>query len=99
MLRSFAMRSPTTDLQIRGIPTKLRDRLRRKAESNGKSMSEYLIGIIERDVDTLTMDEWIALVRRHPPAKLGVSAAELLHEAYDEEEARWDERFGFDKGQ
>ena len=62
-------------------------------------MSEYLIGLIEKDVDVLTMDEWIALVRRHPPAKLDVSAAELLHEAYAEEEAKWDEHFGFKKGQ
>lgn len=93
----LAMKRPTTDLQIRGIPTKLRDRLRRKAESNGKSMSEYLIGLIEKDVDALTMDEWIALVRRQPQAKLDVSAAELLHEAYEKEEAKWDEHFGFKK--
>lgn len=91
------MRPTTTDLQIRGIPVKLRDRLRSKAESNGKSMSEYLIGLIEKDVEALTMDEWAALVRSRPRVKLNVSAAELLREAYAEEETKWDEHFGFTK--
>ncbi|MDP9319590.1 MAG: hypothetical protein M3P16_00675 [Chloroflexota bacterium] len=91
------MKAKTTDLQIRGIPVKTRDALRRKAESKGLSMSQYLVDLIRRDVDKLPLDEWIALVRKDPPVKLGRPAAELLREVHDEEDARWDAYFGFDK--
>ena len=43
------MKPKTTDLQIRGIPVKTRDALRRKAESKGLSMSQYLVDLIRRD--------------------------------------------------
>ena len=84
------MKPKTTDLQIRGIPVKLRDDLRRKAESKGVSMSKYLIDLIDGDVEALPLDEWFALVRKDPPVKLRVSGAELVHEAEREDDARWD---------
>lgn len=87
------MKAKTTDLQIRGIPVKTRDALRRKAESKGVSMSQYLIDLIQRDVQTMPLDEWIAMVRKNPRIDLGRPAAELLHEAREEEDARWDEYF------
>ena len=86
----------TTDLQIRGIPVKTRDALRRKAESKGLSMSQYLVDLIRRDVDKLPLEEWLALVRTDPPVNVGRPAAEVLREVHDEEDARWDAYFGFD---
>ena len=91
------MKPKTTDLQIRGIPIATRDKLRRKAKSSGVSMSKYLIDLIDRQVDTMPLDEWLAMVRKNPPVDIGMSAAELLKEVRDEEDARWDEYFGFDK--
>jgi len=91
------VKAKTTDLQIRGIPVATRDKLRRKAKSKGVSMSQYLIDLIDREVDAMPLDEWLALVRSDPPVNLGVSAAELLREVHDEEDARWDAYFGFDK--
>ena len=91
------MKAKRTDLQIRGIPVKTRDRLRRKAESKGVSMSQYLIDLIDREVETMPLEEWIAMVRKNPPVDIGMSAADLLKEIHDEEDARWDEYFGFDK--
>jgi hypothetical protein len=87
----------TTDLQIRGIPVKTRDALRRKAESKGLSMSQYLIDLIGREVETMPLDQWIAWVRKNPPVDIGMSAADLLKEVRDEEDARWDEYFGFSR--
>jgi len=84
----------TTDLQIRGIPIATRDKLRREAESKGVSMSKYLIDLIERDVPTvLPLEEWLAMVRKNPRIDLGRPAADLVHEAQDEDDARWDEYF------
>lgn len=91
------MKAKRTDLQIRGIPVKTRDKLRRKAESKGVSMSQYLIDLIDREVETMPLEEWIAMVRKNPPVDIGMSAADLLKEIHDEEDARWDEYFGFDK--
>jgi antitoxin FitA len=87
----------TTDLQIRGIPIATRDRLRRKAKSNGVSMSQYLIDLIDREVDTMPLDEWIAMVRKNPPVDIGMSAADVLKEVRDERDAHWDQLFGLDK--
>jgi hypothetical protein len=87
----------TTDLQIRGIPIATRDKLRRKARSSGVSMSKYLIDLIDREVDTMPLDEWIAMVRKNPRVDIGMSAADLLKEIHDEEDARWDAYFGLDK--
>lgn len=88
------MKPKTTDLQIRGIPVKLRDDLRRKAESKGVSMSQYLIDLIQQDVPrTVPLDEWLALVRADPPVDLGRPAADLVRAAQDEDDARWDAYF------
>ena len=88
------MKAKTTDLQIRGIPVKLRDELRRKAESKGVSMSQYLIDLIKRDVPRkMPLEEWLALVHTDPPVDLGRPAAELVQEAREEDDARWDAYF------
>lgn len=91
------MRAKTTDLQIRGIPVQTRDALRRKAASKGVSMSQYLIDLIQRDVEKLSLDEWLALVRANPPVDIGMPAADLLREMHDEEDARWDAYFARDQ--
>ena len=88
------MRSKTTDLQIRGIPVKTRDALRRKAGLKGVSMSQYLVDLIRKDVEKMPLDEWLALVRADPPVDIGRPAAEVLREVRDERDAHWDAHFG-----
>lgn len=88
------MKPKTTDLQIRGIPIATRDKLRRKARSNGVSMSKYLIDLIERDIPkAMPLDEWLAMVRKNPRVGLGRPAATLVREALEEDDAKWDEYF------
>jgi len=87
----------TTDLQIRGIPVKTRDALRRKAESKGVSMSQYLVDLIRKDVEKMPLDEWLAMVRADPPIDIGQPAAEVLREVRDERDAHWDRHFGLDE--
>ena len=70
------------DLQIRGIPTVLRDRLRRRAAGKGVSMSQYVIEVLTDDLARPTMAEWVAAVRRRPRIDLGgKTGADLVHEA------------------
>jgi len=74
------------DLQIRGIPTALRDRLRRRAAGKGVSMSQYVIEILKDDLARPTMAEWVTEVRKLPPIDLGgKTGADLVREARREE--------------
>src|SRR5437899_12890798 len=70
------------DLQVRGIPTVLRDRLRRRAAGKGVSMSQYVIEVLTDDLARPTMAEWVAAVRRRPRIDLGgKTGAALVNEA------------------
>lgn len=84
----------TTDLQIRGIPVSLRERLRRRAMRKGVSMSQYVIEQLKADLALPTLDEWLDEVARLPKIDLearGLSAAQLVREAREEDETE-DER-------
>lgn len=97
MLWFGRMKAKTTELQIRGIPVKLRDELRRKAQSNGSSMSDYLIRLIEQDVKTLTWAEWRERHHGMPSTELDIDAAELIRQVREERDAHWDELIGLNK--
>jgi len=79
MLRSPQMASRRTDLQIRGIPVALRERLRRRAGRKGLSMSQYVIEILKDDLARPTVAEWVAEVGKLPPVDFGgETSAELV---------------------
>lgn len=74
-----------TNLQIRGLPEKLHDIVRRRAAKKGLTMSQYVIGLIEHDRERLALEEWLENIRRHPIAVHGdMSAAQALREAREE---------------
>jgi len=73
------MASRRTDLQIRGIPVALRERLRRRADRKGLSMSQYVIEILKDDLARPTVAEWAAEVGKLPPVDFGgKTSAELV---------------------
>ncbi|WP_419163285.1 FitA-like ribbon-helix-helix domain-containing protein [Candidatus Palauibacter sp.] len=53
----------SVQITIRGVPDKVRDRLRVRAASRGQSMQKYLRGELERLVAKPTRDEWLENVR------------------------------------
>lgn len=78
-------RQGKTDLQIRGVPIATRDRVRARARASGRSMSEYVLALIDRDLGRPTLDEWFAEVRRLGPMKLkgrplGLTSADLIRD-------------------
>ena len=80
-------RPRTTDLQIRGIPTALRERLRARAARKGVSMSQYVIEQLKADLDRPTINEWLDEVAALPKIDLaarGLTGAQLVREARDE---------------
>ena len=74
-----------TDVQIRGVPVALRERLRRRADSKGVSMSQYVIEVLKDDLSRPTLDEWWEEVRKLPPLKLRTPAADAIRAARREE--------------
>ncbi|HEY3202902.1 MAG TPA: hypothetical protein VGL03_04495 [Thermoanaerobaculia bacterium] len=75
------MASRKTDLQIRGVPVALRERLRRRADRKGLSMSQYVIEILKDDLARPTVADWAAEVGKLPPVDLGgKTGAELVRE-------------------
>ena len=75
------MASRKTDLQIRGVPVALRERLRRRADGKGLSMSQYVIEILKDDLARPTVAEWAAEVGKLPPVDFGgKTGAELVRE-------------------
>jgi hypothetical protein len=80
MLRSRRDREKT-DVQIRGVPVALRERLRRRAEGKGLSMSQYVIESLRDDLAHPTVAEWAARVGNRPPIDLGgKTGADLMRE-------------------
>ena len=77
MIRQMPARR--TDLQIRGVPVALRERLRRRAGRKGLSMSQYVIEILKDDLARPTVAEWVAEVGKLPPVDFGgETSAELV---------------------
>jgi len=88
MLSSQDMvRSKMTDLQIRGVPVALRDRLRRRAQRKGVSMSHYVTEMLQSELATPSVDEWLEEVAALPKADLrGADVGKLVREL-DEQRA------------
>jgi hypothetical protein len=75
------MTAKKSDVQIRGVPVALRERLRRRADSKGLSMSQYVIEILQDDLSRPTVAEWVSEIGKYPPIDLGgKTGAELVRE-------------------
>jgi len=63
------------------MPVALRDRLRRRADGKGVSMSQYVIEILKDDLARPTIAEWAVEVEKLPPIDLGgKTGADLVRE-------------------
>lgn len=65
-------------LQVRNVPDELHRRLKSRAAVNGKSLSEYVLGELERSVQRPTTEELLARVRALGPAGVDESGAEAV---------------------
>ncbi len=65
------MATKKTDVTIRGVPLVLRDQLRRRADSRGQSMSQYVLEILKSHLARPTVAEWVADIGKLPPKRKG----------------------------
>ena len=75
-------------IQVRNVPEKLHRELVRRARKGGQTLTDYIRGILEREVARPTMDEVLERIRKRPRVKLEKPAAEYIREERVEREER-----------
>lgn len=68
-------------LQVRNVPEDVRRTLKARAASSGKSLSEYVLGELEKLAERPTLDELTERIRARGSYEPGRSAADVLAEA------------------
>jgi hypothetical protein len=64
-------------IQVKEVPAELHERLRERARSEGRSLSEYLLYLIERDLALPTTREWLEGLERDEPVT-GISSEDIV---------------------
>ncbi|MGH8887212.1 MAG: FitA-like ribbon-helix-helix domain-containing protein [Egibacteraceae bacterium] len=67
-------------LHIKNVPDDLHAELRRRAQLDGVTIRDYVLGLIRRDQALPPRQEWLARVRRLPPVRLDRPVSEHLAE-------------------
>ena len=70
-------------LQVRHVPEEVHRRLKSRAASQGRSLSDYLLQELTRIAERPTQEEVLERIRARPPMELGRPAAELIREERD----------------
>ena len=77
-------------IQVKNVPDELHERLRARARAEGRSMSDYVLYLLERDLALPTMREWLERLKEDEPVT-GVSSEDILtalHEGRAERDAQ-----------
>jgi hypothetical protein len=67
-------------IQVRSVPERLHRELVRRARANGQTLTDYVQGILEREVARPPAEDVFQRISARPPVTLGRPAAELIHE-------------------
>lgn len=67
-------------IQVRNVPDALHRELVRRARDSGRSLTDYIQSVLEREVARPPMDEVLARIRSRDPVELDRPAAELIRE-------------------
>jgi len=69
-------------IQIRNVPDRLHRELKRRAKLHGKTLTDYIQEILEREVAREDRREVVARILRREPIDLGgLTGADLIREA------------------
>jgi plasmid stability protein len=81
-------------IQIKNVPEDLHAKLRRRAASQGRSVSSYVLETLERDLALPSMREWLDNLKRDPVTD--ISSEEIvgaIQEAREEREQQLERAF------
>ncbi len=80
-------------IQIKNVPEDLHAAIRSRAAEEGKTVSEYVLDLVRRDLEMPTMRQWLARLKTREPVKPFDSVA-LIHEIREERAREIDGRIG-----
>lgn len=64
-------------IQIKQVPDELHQRLRKRAREEGRSLSQYALNVLERDLALPSMRDWLRRISQDDPVE-GISSEELV---------------------
>jgi hypothetical protein len=64
-------------IQIKDVPAELHERLRERAREQGQSLSQYALGVIQRDLALPSTRDWLRQIAEDDPVG-GVSSEEIV---------------------
>jgi plasmid stability protein len=76
-------------IQVKNVPADLHARLRARARSEGRNLSEYVLDALRRDLSVPSTREWLDTLARDEPVT-GVSSeaiVEAVHAGREERDA------------
>lgn len=65
------------NIQVKNVPTPLHERLRRRARQQNRTISDFVLASVERE---LARQDWLDRLRTRPEVDLGISAASLIEQ-------------------
>jgi plasmid stability protein len=77
-------------IQVKNVPGDLHERLRVRASAEGRSLSDYVLYVLERDLALPTTREWLERLKEDEPVT-GVSSEDIvaiIHEGRAERDAQ-----------
>lgn len=74
-------------IQVKNVSPELHSRLRARARSEGRSLSDYVLDVLRRDLALPTMREWLAQLERDEPVA-DVSSEQIVRAIREGREQR-----------
>lgn len=83
------------NITIRNVPPEIHEGLAARAEREGQSLQQYLLGVLEEAATLLDTNEWLDRIERRmaasgprPATAPRVDTAELIRQEHEERDAR-----------
>lgn len=65
-------------IQVKRVPPDLHDAIRRRAQEEGLTVSDYILSVLRRDLATPTLRAWLARLEEDEPVSIS-SAADVVN--------------------
>lgn len=74
-------------IQVRNVPDRLHRELVKRAKARGRTLTDYIQDVLEREVARPPADEVFTRIVNRRPVKLGRPAAQLIRQEREHQEA------------
>jgi plasmid stability protein len=79
-------------IQVKNFPEDLHAKLRERVAKQGRSVSEYVTEVLERDLSTPTTREWLDSLKEDPPTD--ITSEEIVNSIHEGRAEREEQLLG-----